>query len=216
MSTIIVDYGSGNLHSAKKAFECASARLDRPHAVTLATDPAQVRSAERIVLPGVGVFADCLAGIQQIPGMLEALHEAVILRGRPFIGICVGMQLLATRGLEYGSTAGLNWIEGEVRPLTPADPQLKIPHMGWNTLTLRRTHPVLRDLPCGETQVHAYFVHSFQFVPIHERMVLAETHYGEPVTAMVSKDNMIGAQFHPEKSQKFGLSLIENFLKWRP
>ncbi len=215
MSVAIIDYGSGNLHSAQKAFERAAreAGLDLPIAVT--ADPGAVRRADRIVLPGVGAFADCKRGLAAVPGMIEALTEAVIAGGKPFLGICVGMQLMATRGLEHEVTQGLGWIHGDVRLIEPADPALKIPHMGWNTLDVVRPHALLEGITTGEGGLHAYFVHSYHFAaPEAETIAVAD--YGGKVTAMVGRDNLSGVQFHPEKSQTLGLKLIGNFLRWRP
>ena len=216
MSVAIVDYGSGNLHSAAKAFERAAhdAGLDQPIVVT--GDPAVVARAERVVLPGVGAFADCRHGLDAVPGMVEALDQAVRRGGRPFIGICVGMQLLAERGREYEVTEGLGWIAGEVDRITPSDPDLKIPHMGWNTLDVVRPHPLLEGLTLGPQGLHAYFVHSFALNPSQRSDLVAQADYGGAVTAIVGRDNIVGTQFHPEKSQKLGLSLIANFLKWKP
>ena len=212
----IIDYGSGNLHSAAKAFERA-ARDNRSESRILVTaDPDIVRSADRVVLPGVGAFADCRRGLDAVPGLQAALEEAVQSRGRPFLGICVGMQLLATRGLEHGVTNGLDWIEGEVRAIEPGDRTLKIPHMGWNTLTVTSDHALLRGLPTGPQGLHAYFVHSYHFVPASRADIVAETEYGGPVTAVVAHGNIAGTQFHPEKSQTLGLGLIANFLEWAP
>lgn len=208
MTVAIVDYGSGNLHSAAKAFERMA---DEPVLVT--ADPGAVAAADRIVLPGVGAFGDCWGGLNALEGMVEALEEAVIRGGRPFLGICIGMQLMATRGLEHGEFPGLGWIAGEVTQLQPADPSLKVPHMGWNELTVQRAHPVLDHLPAG---AHMYFVHSYQFIAQNPAHVLATTDYGAPLTALIGRDNIIGSQFHPEKSQKSGLAFIEAFLRWRP
>jgi glutamine amidotransferase len=180
------------------------------------SDPETVRRAERIVLPGVGAFADCRRGLDAVPGMVEALTQAVRRDGRPFLGICVGMQLMATRGLEHETTPGLDWIGGDVAPIEPADPALKIPHMGWNTLEARRTHPLLQGLTTGATGLHAYFVHSYALEAADPADVVATTDYGGAVTAVVGRDNMAGTQFHPEKSQTLGLRLIANFLRWRP
>ncbi|PSC04807.1 imidazole glycerol phosphate synthase subunit HisH [Alsobacter soli] len=216
MSVVIIDYGSGNLHSAQKAFERAAREAGLSTPVALTSDPEAVLSAERIVLPGVGAFADCRAGLDAVPGMVEALEEAVRRRGKPFLGICVGMQLMASRGLEYVTTEGLGWIPGDVTLLQPSDPSLKIPHMGWNTLTVKRDHPLLDGVPTGPEGWHAYFVHSYHLAAADPSSVIAETEYGGPVTAMVGRDNMAGTQFHPEKSQKLGLALISNFLRWRP
>jgi imidazole glycerol-phosphate synthase subunit HisH len=216
MSVAIVDYSSGNLHSAAKAFERAAheAGLDQPIAVT--QDPDAVARADRVVLPGVGAFADCRRGLDAVPGMVEALQEAVRRRGRPFFGICVGMQLMAERGLEYEVKQGLGWIAGEVDRIAPKDPMLKIPHMGWNTLNVARSHPLLEGLKLGPEGKHAYFVHSYQLKPGNRADLIAEADYGGAVTAIVGRDNMVGTQFHPEKSQKLGLALIANFLKWKP
>ena len=216
MTTAIIDYGSGNLHSAQKAFERAAREQGVTDAITVTSDPDVIRRAERIVLPGVGAFADCRAGLQALSGLDAALREAVIERGRPFLGICVGMQLMATRGLEHGENAGLDWIGGDVVAIKPADPALKIPHMGWNTLDLARPHPVFDGVATGAKGLHAYFVHSFHFAPADSAHVLARTDYGAPLTAAVARDNLVGVQFHPEKSQRLGLALIANYLRWRP
>jgi glutamine amidotransferase len=175
-----------------------------------------VRAADRVVLPGVGAFADCRRGLEAVAGLRETLEDVVRGKGRPFLGICVGMQLLATRGLEHGVTDGLGWIAGEVRAIEPNDATLKIPHMGWNTLTVTRDHSLLAGLPTGPQGLHAYFVHSYHFVPESRTDVVAETDYGGPVTALVAHGNIAGTQFHPEKSQTLGLGLIANFLKWMP
>ncbi|PIW26047.1 MAG: imidazole glycerol phosphate synthase subunit HisH [Rhodospirillales bacterium CG15_BIG_FIL_POST_REV_8_21_14_020_66_15] len=215
MTIALIDYGSGNLRSAAKAFERVLRGLGRTDAVRVTSDPETVAAADRVVLPGVGAFGDCRAGIQAIDGMAEALTEAVIARGRPFLGICVGMQLMATSGFEFGEHPGFGWIPGAVRALDPVDKTLKIPHMGWNELFWvgYREHPVLKDLANGQ---HAYFVHSFHLVPENAEHLLAVTDYGGPVTAAVGRDNLVGTQFHPEKSQAVGLKLIENFLEWKP
>jgi glutamine amidotransferase len=213
---VIINYGSGNLHSAAKAFERAARESEANAQITLTADPDIVAAADRIVLPGVGAFADCKRGLEAVPGMRDALEDMVRGKGRPFLGICVGMQLMASRGLEFETTDGLDWIAGEVRAIAPNDPGLKIPHMGWNTLKVDTPHALLRDIPTGPDGLHAYFVHSFHFVPEDSANVVAETDYGGPVTAFIAKDNMAGTQFHPEKSQTLGLKLIANFLKWRP
>jgi glutamine amidotransferase len=213
---VIIDYGSGNLHSAAKAFERASHESAADAEIIVSAKAEDVRSADRVVLPGVGAFADCKRGLESVPGLVDALREAVHGRGRPFLGICVGMQLLASRGLEFEVTQGLDWIEGEVRAIEPNDPALKIPHMGWNTLDVVTPHPLLADIPTGANGLHAYFVHSYHFVPKDRSVVVAETSYGGPVTAMIAKGNVAGTQFHPEKSQTLGLALIANFLKWKP
>jgi glutamine amidotransferase len=212
----IIDYGSGNLHSAAKAFERAARESEADVQILVTVDPKAVAGADRIVLPGVGAFADCKRGLEAVPGMRDVLETAVIREGRPFLGICVGMQLMATRGLEFEVTEGLNWIPGEVRAIEPKDPSLKIPHMGWNTLTVVTPHALLDGIKTGPDGLHAYFVHSYQLVPERRSAIVAETDYGGPVTAMVARDNMAGTQFHPEKSQTLGLKLIANFLKWRP
>ncbi len=208
---VVIDYGSGNLRSAAKAFEGAAG--DSGARVMVTRDAEAVRSADRVVLPGVGAFADCRRGLAAVPGLEAALHEAVIDRGRPFLGICVGMQLMATRGREFETTDGLGWIAGEVVPIAPADPALKIPHMGWNELAIVTPHPVLAGLPA---RAHAYFVHSFQFVPTDAADVIATVDYGGPIVAAAGRGNLVGVQFHPEKSQAIGLHVIENFLRWRP
>jgi glutamine amidotransferase len=216
MSVAIVDYGSGNLHSAAKAFERAAKDLNLGEPIIVARDPAVVAGADRVVLPGVGAFADCRRGLDAVDGMTAALDEAVRQKGRPFFGICVGMQLLAERGREYEVTEGLGWIAGEVDRITPSDPSLKIPHMGWNTLNVVRPHPLLDGLPLGAEGRHAYFVHSYELKPAQPADLVADADYGGAVTAIVARDNIFGTQFHPEKSQKFGLALIANFLKWKP
>ncbi len=216
MSVAIIDYGSGNLHSAAKAFERAAQEGGTGALIRVTSDPEEVRRAERIVLPGVGAFADCMDGLKRVDGMLEVIEERVRKDGVPFLGICVGMQLMAERGLEHGETKGLGWISGEVRVLAPSDPGLKIPHMGWNTLTVRKAHPLLEAIPDGPSGWHAYFVHSYQLAVNQPEDLAAEADYGGRVTAVVTKDNVAGTQFHPEKSQKLGLRLIANFLRWRP
>jgi glutamine amidotransferase len=210
MRVALIDYGSGNLASAAKAL--ARAANDTGHEVIVTAKPEDVRAAERVVLPGVGAFADCMRGLTAVPGMVEALNQKVIQDGAPFLGICVGMQLMATVGREFGDHAGLGWIDGEVVKLTPSDPSLKIPHMGWNDLTIRKPHPLFRGLADG---ANAYFVHSFQMKPAGDAL-LATTDYGGPVTAAVGRDNLVGTQFHPEKSQATGLQLLANFLTWKP
>ena len=217
MQTVaIIDYGSGNLHSAAKAFERA-AREGGTNARILVTNRAEdVRAADRIVLPGVGAFADCKRGLDAATGMLEALEDTVRVKGRPFLGICVGMQLMAEQGLEFEVTPGLGWLPGDVSAIIPRDASFKIPHMGWNTLDVRQPHALLAGIETGQNGHHAYFVHSFHFVSRDPRVVIAEADHGASVTAMVARDNIVGTQFHPEKSQALGLALIENFLKWAP
>jgi len=216
VSLVIVDYGSGNLHSAHKAIEKAAGMSGFASEIVVSSEPEVIAGAERIVLPGVGAFADCKRGLGSVPGLLDALKLAVSEKGRPFLGICVGMQLMAQRGLEHETTEGLGWIEGEVAALTPADPALKIPHMGWNTLDVAAAHPLLDGIPTGKAGWHAYFVHSYAFRSVSPASLVATADYGGAVTAMVAKDNMAGTQFHPEKSQMLGLALLANFLKWRP
>ena len=214
MSTVaLIDYGSGNLRSAAKAVERAAADAGLSLEVLVTADADAVRRADRIVLPGVGAYAECKRGLSEVPGMLDALDEAVIKGGRPFLGICVGMQLMAERGVEHGVHQGLGWIAGEVVALEPADPALKIPHMGWNELEIVRPHPILAGLPAG---AHAYFVHSYHIRCADPANELARVRYGGPVTAVVGRDNLVGTQFHPEKSQASGLALVANFLQWRP
>jgi len=209
----IIDYGSGNLRSAGKAFERMAAETGTKSRIIVTSDASLVEGADRIVLPGVGAFADCRRGLDQVPGMMAALDEAVIRRARPFLGICVGMQLMADRGFEHGDTQGLGWIAGAVTALEPADPALKIPHMGWNALDIKRPHPLLSGI---ETGAYAYFVHSYHLMAEAMEDVAATADYGGPVTAMVARANMAGTQFHPEKSQQTGLRLIANFLTWKP
>ena len=212
----IVDYGSGNLHSAAKAFERAARESGHDQPVVVTSDPERVRDADRVVLPGVGAFADCRRGLDAVSGMVEALNEAVREKARPFLGICVGMQLMAERGREYEVVEGLGWIPGEVDRITPTDPELKIPHMGWNTLSSTKPHPLLDGIAVGPDGLHAYFVHSFHLKPDLRSDLVAEADYGGAVTAIVARDNYVGTQFHPEKSQRLGLALIGNFLKWKP
>ncbi|MDP4003086.1 imidazole glycerol phosphate synthase subunit HisH [Methylobacterium sp. NEAU K] len=212
----IIDYGSGNLHSAAKAFERAARESGRDARIRLTADPEVVAAADRVVLPGVGAYADCRRGLDAVPGLVEAMTHAAHAAGRPLLGICVGMQLLATRGLEYTTTPGLGWIPGDVGLIRPSDPALKIPHMGWNTLRAARNHALLAGIPTGDDGLHAYFVHSYALTPEHPEDVVAVAEYGGPVTALVARDNVAGTQFHPEKSQTLGLALIANFLNWRP
>ncbi len=216
MSVAIIDYGSGNLHSAAKAFERAAREEGLAESIVVTRDPEEVARADRVVLPGVGAFADCRRGLDAVEGMVQALNDSVRRRGRPFLGICVGMQLMAERGREYEVTEGLGWIPGEVERITPADPDLKIPHMGWNTLDACRPHPLFDGIAVGPKGQHAYFVHSFHLKPAARSDLIAEADYGGRVTAVVGRDTMVGTQFHPEKSQRLGLRLIANFLKWKP
>jgi glutamine amidotransferase len=217
MQTVaIIDYGSGNLHSAHKAFERA-AREGGTEARIIVTDkPGDVLAADRIVLPGVGAFADCMRGLEAVAGMRVALEEVVRVKQRPFLGICVGMQLMAERGLEFEVTQGLGWIPGDVAAIMPTDKALKIPHMGWNAIEVRKPNTLLAGIETGSQGDHAYFVHSFHLVATDRDVVIAETDHGGPVTAMVGRGNIAGTQFHPEKSQTLGLKLIANFLRWAP
>ena len=210
MIVAIVDYGAGNLRSAEKALAEAAKESAR---VVVTSDPDAVRKADRIVLPGVGAFADCKRGLDALDGMVEALEEAVLKQGKPFLGICVGMQLMATVGVEFGEHKGLDWVKGKVVVLDPADRSLRIPQMGWNNLDLKRAHPALADTKSGD---HAYFVHSYHFLTERPADVIATVEYGGPVTAIIGRDNLLGVQFHPEKSQHVGLTLLARFLKWIP
>ncbi len=214
--TVIIDYGSGNLHSAAKAFERAARESGYDGTIAVSARPDDIASADRVVLPGVGAFADCRRGLYAVDGLVGALTDTVKQRGRPFLGICVGMQLMATRGLEHTITPGLGWIAGEVRAIEPKDASLKIPHMGWNTLRAIRPHALLAGIPTGDGGLHAYFVHSYHLAAADAATVIAETDYGGPVTAIVGAGNVAGTQFHPEKSQALGLRLIANFLAWAP
>ncbi len=213
MTTAIVDYASGNLHSAEKSFQRMATETGRGGPVVVTSDPETILSADRIVLPGVGAFADCRAGLAAIPGLFEAIETRAIRQGAPFLGICVGQQMMATVGREHGDTPGFDWIPGEVLHLDPGDPALKVPHMGWNALEDLAAHPLLDGIAEGD---HAYFVHSYHLVPANPAHRLATVRHGTPVTAMVGRDNLAGTQFHPEKSQTTGLRLIANFLAWSP
>lgn len=213
MTVAIVDYGSGNLRSAAKAIERAAREIGADDRVLVTSSPREVAAADRIVLPGVGAFADCRAGLYGVPGMVDTLQRVVIEQGRPFLGICVGMQLMATRGVEYGIHAGLDWIRGDVVRIDPGKDRLKIPHMGWNELNSLKPHALLEGIAARD---HAYFVHSFQLKAARPETVLGLTDYGGPITAIVGRDNLAGTQFHPEKSQTTGLRLIANFLRWMP
>ena len=211
MTTAIIDYGSGNLRSASKAFERMTAECDGGE-ILVTSDPDRVARADRIVLPGVGAFADCRSGLMAVDGMFDAI-AARVKAGQPFLGICVGMQLMATRGLEHEVTEGFDWIQGDVAEIKPQDAALKIPHMGWNDLCDLAPHPVLSGIKPGD---HAYFVHSFALKPADNAHRLGAVDYGGKITAIAGRDNMIGTQFHPEKSQATGLRLIANFLSWAP
>ncbi|MFT4002176.1 MAG: imidazole glycerol phosphate synthase subunit HisH [Rhizobium sp.] len=216
MRVAIIDYGSGNLRSATKAFERAAREAGIDAEIDLTDDAERVATADRIVLPGVGAYADCRRGLDAVPGMSEAIVDVVEHKGRPFLGICVGMQLMSSRGLEKTITQGFGWIKGDVKEMTPSDPSLKIPQIGWNTLDLRHPHALFDGIATGPDGLHAYFVHSYHLAADHSDDVIATTNYGGPMTAFVGRDNIAGAQFHPEKSQKLGLALIANFLRWKP
>ena len=216
MTAAIIDYGSGNLHSAAKAFERAVRDNGLSISVLVTADPEIVRKADHIVLPGVGAFKDCRNGLKAVAGMWETLDDQVRVRGKPFLGICVGMQLMAERGLEHDVSEGFGWLPGDVKRIKPSEPSLKIPHMGWNTLDLQRPHPLADGLPLGDNGLHAYFVHSYHFEATNPEDVIATAPYGMAITAMAGRDNFAGTQFHPEKSQTLGLALIANFLRWRP
>ena len=216
MRVAIIDYGSGNLRSATKAFERAAREAGIDAEIDLTDKADRVASADRIVLPGVGAYADCRRGLDAVEGMQEALTEAVEKSARPFLGICVGMQLMSSRGLEKTITHGFGWIPGDVVEMTPTDTALKIPQIGWNTLTLKREHPLFDGIRVGDSGLHAYFVHSYHLAAENAGDVVAEADYGGPVTAFVANGNKAGSQFHPEKSQALGLALISNFLRWKP
>ncbi|HEV2505845.1 MAG TPA: imidazole glycerol phosphate synthase subunit HisH [Mesorhizobium sp.] len=216
MLVAIIDYGSGNLRSATKAFERAAREAGIAADIELTADAERVRRADRIVLPGVGAYADCAAGLHAVDGMWEAVQEVAIAKGRPFLGICVGMQLMSERGLEKTVTRGFGWIGGDVREIKPADTALKIPQIGWNTIEVKREHPLFVGIPTGSDGLHAYFVHSYHLDARDPNEVLAAADYGGLVTAAVARDNLAGTQFHPEKSQALGLALIANFLRWKP
>jgi glutamine amidotransferase len=216
LNIVLIDYGAGNLHSAAKAFERALSEGGLSGRVVVSSSAADVRRADRIVLPGDGAFADCMANLQAAPGMIEALEQRVRREATPFLGICVGMQLLASEGLEHGVTPGLDWLPGQVTRIEPRNRQLKVPHMGWNTLTATGEHPLLTGLPLGDAGLHAYFLHAYHLVAANPSDVLARAEYGGPVTAIVTRDTIAGTQFHPEKSQRLGIALLINFLKWRP
>jgi glutamine amidotransferase len=214
MTVAIIDYGSGNLRSAAKAFERAVRESGGHHQVIVTSDAEVVRKADRVVLPGVGAFGDCKAGLEAVPGMIEAITESALTQGRPFLGICVGMQLLAERSLEHGTHQGLGWLEADVVALDPADPRLKVPHMGWNELVFEPgAHPLLAGIA---PRSHAYFVHSFHMQMKNPADCVAHVEYGGPITAIVGKGPIVGTQFHPEKSQALGLALLTNFLRWAP
>ncbi len=215
MRIAIIDYGSGNLRSVQKAFERASNEAGIASEIEVTSSADWVSKADRIVLPGVGAYADCRAGLDAVDGMVEVLEEKVIKQANPFFGICVGMQLMASRGLEKATTEGLGWIAGDVIKMQPNDKSLKIPQIGWNTLNMQQQHPLMDGIETSEDGLHAYFVHSYHLECESPEECLATTNYGGAVTAMIGRDNMVGTQFHPEKSQRLGLALISNFLKWK-
>lgn len=216
MRIALIDYGAGNLRSAHKALQVVAARLGLAAEIAITNVPEEVLAAERIVLPGDGAFADCRENLAAVTGLDQALEEAVRQRGRPFLGICVGMQLLADRGLEARETAGLGWIGGDCVAIHPADKSLKVPHMGWNTLTAHRPHALLEGLHLSQEAPHAYFLHGYHLLPRDPHDVIASADYGGPITAIIAKDNIAGTQFHPEKSQFLGLALLANFMTWQP
>ncbi|WP_406873065.1 imidazole glycerol phosphate synthase subunit HisH [Aminobacter sp. P9b] len=216
MRVAIIDYGSGNLRSATKAFERAAREAGIAAKIELTADAERVLSADRVVLPGVGAYADCARGLRAVDGMWDAVEEVAIRKAHPFLGICVGMQLMSERGLEKSVTNGFGWISGDVKEIKPSDPSLKIPQIGWNTIHVKHPHPVFDGIPTGPGGLHAYFVHSYHLDATDEKQVLASADYGGRVTAAVARDNLVGTQFHPEKSQALGLALIANFLRWKP
>ena len=216
MRIAIIDYGSGNLRSAQKAFERSAGEANISADIQLTSDVDWVSKADRIVLPGVGAYADCRKGLDALDGMVDVLEESVINQAKPFLGICVGMQLMASHGLEKTTTRGLDWISGDIVRMQPEDASLKIPQIGWNTLNVQKQHALLNGIETGEDGLHAYFVHSYHMECVNSDECIATTDYGEPVTAIIGRDNMVGTQFHPEKSQRLGLTLINNFLKWKP
>ena len=216
MKVVIIDYDSGNLRSVNKSFERTANDLAENCQIVVTKDPELVRNADRVVLPGVGAFADCRRGLVAIDGMMDALNTVVIEQRKPFMGICVGMQLMASIGREHGDTEGFGWIKGEVIAIEPQDKSLKIPHMGWNTIDINHEHAIFEGIRTGKSGLHAYFVHSYQFVPDEDEYTIATFDYSGKFVAAVGRDNMLGFQFHPEKSQQFGLKLIANFLQWNP
>jgi imidazole glycerol-phosphate synthase subunit HisH len=216
MRIALVDFGAGNLHSAHRALERAALESRRSVIVELVTTPDRLQQADRIVMPGDGAFRDAMQSLTAVNGMIAALSHAVLKKGKPFLGICVGMQLLASRGLEHGETQGLGWLPGTVAKIEPMQPGLKVPHMGWNTLFSHREHALTKGLKLGPAGLHAYFLHSYQVLLESDEDLLAEADYGGPITAIVSRENIAGTQFHPEKSQALGLRLLSNFLSWSP
>ncbi len=216
MKIALIDYDAGNIHSVHKALNFVASNSGLSINITVGADPDTIYQADRIVLPGDGAFADCVGHLRAIDGLTEALSEAVHKKNRPFLGICVGMQLLATKGLELGETAGLGWLKGSVERIQPSDKTLKVPHMGWNTLDARQAHQLLNGIELGTNGLHAYFLHAYHFIPENINDVIATSEYGQAITAIVAKDNIAGTQFHPEKSQKLGVQLLQNFLNWTP
>ncbi len=216
MTTVVIDYGAGNLRSVAKALEAASLLAGLEPDVVVSSDPEAVRRADRILLPGDGAFPDCKRGLMGVDGLWDAVTDAVQVRKIPFLGICIGMQLLATSGNEFEETTGFDWIAGRVEAIEPADPALKVPHMGWNTLNVTREHPLIDGVALGEKGLHAYFLHGFHLKAADPQDVIATAHYGGEVTALVAKNNIAGMQFHPEKSQHLGLLILANFLRWKP
>lgn len=216
MNIALIDYGAGNLHSAGKALERALADCGLSGSVNITGSAKEVAAADRIVLPGDGAYRDCMRALEATPGMIETLKDKVLKKATPFLGICVGMQLLATRGEEHGETQGLGWLPGSVTMIRPKDRSFKVPHMGWNTLDRHRPHPLLAGAKLGPQGLHAYFLHAYHLSAEHPEDVIAEADYGAPVTAIVARGSIAGMQFHPEKSQKLGLQLLANFLRWRP
>jgi glutamine amidotransferase len=212
----IIDYGSGNLRSAAKAFERSAKALERAPSIIVTDNASLVAKADRIVLPGVGAFADCKKGLEAVPDMIDTLNHEILQKAKPFFGICVGMQLMAKKGYEHGECEGLGWIDGEVVRITPNDLDLKIPHMGWNTLIEKQPHSLFKNIKLGPEGKHAYFVHSYHMALNSKEYCVAESDYGGRMTACVASGTMFGTQFHPEKSQELGLRLIENFLRWKP
>ena len=215
-TVVIVDYESGYLHSAHKAVERAARDHGIAAEVLVSRDPGDVRRADRVILPGVGAFADCKSGLTAVPGMIEAINEFAMDQAKPFLGICVGMQLMARRGLEFGETPGLGWFPGDVAAIETGDAALKVPHMGWNTLDQHRPYPLLEGIATGPDGLHAYFVHSYHVVLEEPDACIATCRHGRALTAMIGRDNLAGTQFHPEKSQTLGLRLLGNFLAWKP
>jgi imidazole glycerol-phosphate synthase subunit HisH len=216
MIVALVDYGAGNLHSAAKAMEYAAGLASVAADVRIVSESEEILAADRILLPGDGAFRDCIGALQGRPGVVAALRQQVIANRVPFLGICVGMQLLAMEGEEHGATAGLGWLPGRIELIRPADRALKVPHMGWNTIDQHRRHPLLDGIATGEAGLHAYFLHSFHYLAADPGDLIATADYGGPVTAIVARDNIAGCQFHPEKSQRLGLALLANFLRWTP